>query len=491
MKKKSVKSPKNWVKKVVFIALGLVAFLVGCGIYWKQTDPKSKLINKYGAKAVAAVEESYITTVVPEKLCERSWTKLAESSNDKNMTYQSILMRYYDLQAEIDGGHLFARPRELIYEYDVKVGPKTIERVKKFIETYRNPEESLEETYDKFCYNALWGAMDKVDEIRATYTTIPEINDILQKELDDAVATYKAKSATGIIMESKTGHIIAMGASGQVKPMDYVYEMGGQFKVFNTVLAYENGLADKQYTVNLPYVIRDKYGKELISIKDVPSTIKYYEQHNIQKLSADDIFLHSSNIGSAQIALELPDRTQAEFLHRVHLDEVLELDFATTAKPLLPRKWGPVEKATVAFGHGIAITPMHMIASLNAVVNEEYVYPKHRNTTEIKPVRVVSADIAKRIREDMHKRAELTTAGKDKVKDLGISSSTSEKRADGRPVVTTAFVAFPIDNPKYSMFILMDEPKGIKESAGLRTSTWNVIPTARKVIDQIKPILIK
>ena len=140
MKKKSVKSPKtNWVKKVGLIALGIIAVLAACGIYWKQTDPKSKLVNKYGAKAVLEVEESYVSFVAPAELCERSWTKLAESSDDKNMTYQSILMRHYDLQAEINGGHLFARPRELIDEYRVKVGPKTIKRLKKITQLVAEP----------------------------------------------------------------------------------------------------------------------------------------------------------------------------------------------------------------------------------------------------------------------------------------------------------------------------------------------------------------
>lgn len=340
------------------------------------------------------------------------------------------------------------------------------------------------------CCIPLIGCDSKVEKTEQN-TINPEIQEIVQKELDTAVAKYQARGASGIIMESKTGQIISMVSVGQAEPMRYVYEMGSQFKVFNTVLAYENGLADKEYIVDKSYVIRDKNGKEIIKIQDVASTKRYFEKNNMQKLSADDIFLYACNTGTAQIALDLPDGAQTEFFHRVKLDKVLDLDFGKTERPLLHKKWGPVERATAAFGHGVSITPMHMIASLNAVINEEYVYPTFNKTTDVKSDRVVSADIAKHIREDLHKKAELTTGSKNKVKNLGVSSSTSEKRGKDKAVVTSAFVAFPIDNPKYSMFVLLDDPQITQESMPLRTSAWNVVPTAGKIVEQIEPILMK
>ena len=316
-------------------------------------------------------------------------------------------------------------------------------------------------------------------------TINPEIERIVQKELENAVATYQATAASGIVMETKTGEIISIVSVGKIDPMQYVYEMGAQFKVFNTAMAYENGLADKQYTVNLPYVIRDKYGKELISIKDVPSTTRYFEKNKIEKLTADDIFVNASNVGTAQIALDLPDGAQTEFYHRV------KLDTGKTAKPLLPGKKGVVERATNSFGHGIAVTPMHMIASLNAVVNEEYVIPTFTKQKDVKSERVVSADVAKHIRDVMHKRAELITPNKADVKNIVLSSATAEKTGENKSVITNVFVAFPKDNPQYSMFFLMDDPKGTEKTGGWKTSAWNIVPTAGKILKQIEPMLIK
>ena len=332
---------------------------------------------------------------------------------------------------------------------------------------------------------------DSDPKIPEKNTINPEIEQIVQKELEDAVATYQANAATGIVMESKTGEIISMVSVGQIDPMQYVYEMGGQFKVFNTAMAYENGLADRQYIVNKPYKIYDKYGKELMQIKDVPSTTRYFEKNKIEKLTADDIFVNASNVGTALIALELPDGVQTEFYHRVKLDKVLDLDAGKTAKTLLPRKKGVVERATNSFGHGIAVTPMHMIASLNAVVNEEYVLPTFTKQKDVKSERVVSADVAKHIRDVMHKRAELITPNKADVKNIVLSSATAEKTGENKSVITNVFVAFPKDNPQYSMFFLMDDPKGTEKTGGWKTSAWNIVPTAGKILKQIEPMLIK
>lgn len=201
--------------------------------------------------------------------------------------------------------------------------------------------------------------------------------------------------------------------------------------------------------------------------------------------------MHSCNIGSAKIALDLPEGAQKEFYHRIKLDKALSLDFGKTEKPLLPKKTSIAEQAANSFGHGIAVTPMHMIASLNAVINEEYVYPTLTKGKSIKTDRVVSADIAKHTRQNLHKKAEFITGAKNKTKNIGISSATAEKKGETNTTITNAFVIFPVDTPKYSMFILIDNPQGKKETGGLKTSAWNVVPTAGKILEQIEPMLIK
>lgn len=197
-------------------------------------------------------------------------------------------------------------------------------------------------------------------------TINPEIEQIVQKELKDAVATYQARGATGIIMEAKTGRIISMVSVGKAEPMRYVYEMGSVFKIFNTALAYENGLDTKEYQIDKTLGIHDKYGKKLFY--DVPSFKQNMQKQGITKMTASDILLYSCNVGSASIALDLPDGAQKEFFHKLHFDERLDLDFGKTEKGLMPRSWGPVDRATVSFGYGIAVTPMHLFYALGLIV---------------------------------------------------------------------------------------------------------------------------
>ena len=234
-------------------------------------------------------------------------------------------------------------------------------------------------------------------------TINPKVQQIVQKELKSAVAEYQAKGATSIIMNSKTGEIVSMASVGKANPMRYVYEMGSVFKIFNTALAYENGLDNKKYKIDEPLIIYDKYGKQLLAgpIDDVPSFKRYMRSQGITKVTASDIMLYSSTVGSAKIALDLPDNAQQDFFHKLHLDEKLELDFGKTEKGLMHANWGPVERATASFGHGIAVTPIHLLAAVNAITNGgTYIYPTMvRNNTQLKFEKlVVSSDTSAKIR---------------------------------------------------------------------------------------------
>ena len=333
-------------------------------------------------------------------------------------------------------------------------------------------------------------------------TINPEVQQIVRKELKSAVAEYQAKGATGIIMDSKTGEIVSMASVGNVKPMRYVYEMGSVFKIFNTALAYENGLEDKEYKIDEPLMVYDKNGKQLLKmpIDDVTSFKRYMRSQGITKMTASDIMLYSSNVGSAKIALDLPVNAQQDFFHKLHLDEKLELDFGKTEKGLMHANWGPVERATASFGHGIAVTPIHLLAAVNAVTNGgTYIYPTMvRNNTQPKSEElVVSSDTSAKIRNIMLNTVEQTSAKKAKIKgvNIGGKTGTAEKSTNGKSdstkVVTTFVGIFPVSNPQYTMLVLLDEPQGKKEFGGLNTSAWNATPTAGKILEQVVSMLIK
>ena len=199
--------------------------------------------------------------------------------------------------------------------------------------------------------------------------------------------------------------------------------------------------------------------------------------------------LHSCNVGSAKIALDLPENAQKEFFQRLNLDHALNLEFGKTERAITYKTWGPTERATAAFGHGIAVTPMHLLLAVNAVTNGGfYIYPTllKRNVGAIRGERVVDSDISEQIRKIMFNIAEETTAKKARVKgiEVGGKTGTAEKRgADGKidkkRNLTVFTGIFPVAAPQYVILVMLDEPKATKESGNIRTSSSNAVPTAR------------
>ena len=360
--------------------------------------------------------------------------------------------------------------------------------------------EGAERTYDAYLRDSNTPLQLSLDS---------RIQSVFYEQLSAAMQKYRAKSAMGMLMNSSTGEMIAMvslpdydpenlsldsTATRSFMPMRGVFEMGSIFKVFNTAMAMENGIK-KEYYVKEPFKIRDKFGRVAATIHDVRSF-----RPPRPNLSVEEIMLHSCNVGSVQIALDLPEGTQPEFFHRIHLDSPLELEFGKTEKPLVPRKWGPTERATVSFGHGISVTPMHLLLAVNSMTNGGiYIYPtlQKRNFGPLRGERVLSDEISSRLRGIMLRIAEETTAKQARIAgiQIGGKTATAEKRVNGtidKFKNLTAFVGiFPVAAPQYIILIVLDEPKGTEDTYGLRTAAWNAVPTAGKILDSILPLLFE
>lgn len=335
------------------------------------------------------------------------------------------------------------------------------------------------------------------------------IQSVFYEQLSIAMQKYGAHAAMGLLMDSRTGEMIAMvslpdydpenigldaAANRLFKPMRATFEMGSIFKIFNTAMAIEQGIT-KEYYVKEPFKIYDKFGRVANKISDVRSF-----KPPRPNLSVEEIMLHSCNVGSAQIALDLPEGTQQEFMHRVHLDEPLDLEFGRTERTLMPRKWGPVERATVSFGHGISVTPMHLLLAVNSMINGGiYIYPTLLKKTfgPLRGARVLADDISARLRAIMFRITEETTAKQARIAGIKIGgkTATAEKRVNGkidRFKNLTAFAGiFPVDAPQYTILVILDEPKGTEETFGLRTAAWNAVPTTGKILDSILPLLFE
>jgi len=370
--------------------------------------------------------------------------------------------------------------------------------------------EGVEYSYDEYL-------KENKDPLRLSIDS--RVQNIFHEQLSIAMNKYQAKGAMGMLMNSSTGEIIAMVQLPDFNP-NYIndipiarrrfkllrdnFEMGSIFKIFNTVLAYENHLENRYYSIDKPLMIFDKFGRPALKkpIDDVESFKRnIIKKKGITKLKAPEIMLHSCNVGSAKIALDLPENAQKEFFQRLNLDHALNLEFGKTERAITYKTWGPTERATAAFGHGIAVTPMHLLLAVNAVTNGGfYIYPTllKRNVGAIRGERVVDSDISEQIRKIMFNIAEETTAKKARVKgiEVGGKTGTAEKRgADGKidkkRNLTVFTGIFPVAAPQYVILVMLDEPKATKESGNIRTSSSNAVPTAGAILDGIMPLLFE
>lgn len=337
------------------------------------------------------------------------------------------------------------------------------------------------------------------------------IQSVFYEQLSIAMQKYHTKAAMGMLMNSRTGEMLAMvslpdfdpenlnldpAANRTFKPMRMVYEPGSIFKIFNTALALENGIGmDKEYYVAKPFPIYDKFGRIAKRITDIRSF-----KPPRPKLNIEEIMMLSCNVGSAQIALDLPESAQKEFFERLHMDKALSLEFGRTENTIPQRKWGPVERATVAYGQGYAITPMHLLLGVNAVANGGiYIYPtlQKRNVGVVRGERVLADEISAKLRPIMFRVAEETSGRKARVTGMKIGgkTATAEKytngKIDNKRNITSFVAVFPADAPQYTILVVLDEPQGTKETGGWRTAAWNAVPTTGKILDSIMPLLFE
>lgn len=325
----------------------------------------------------------------------------------------------------------------------------------------------------------------------------------LRDELMKAKDKYKAKAASGLVSNVRTGELVAMVSLPDFDPNNPreahdpdrinrlttgVYEMGSTFKALTLAMALDSGKAN----LNTLYDARGAlhYGKFAI-----------HDTHPLgRSISLSEVFTFSSNVGAARIALAQGVEAHKAFLKKLGQLDRLRTELPESASPIVPRRWSDLNTITIAFGHGIAVAPLQAVMGINAVINGGYLIPPtfmKRSETEARALakKVVKTETSDKMRYLMRLNAEIGTAKQADVKGyyIGGKTGTSEKVVNGRyskKQVLNSFTAImPADNPQYQILIMLDEPKGLPETHGFITSGWNAVPTGGKVIARIAPLL--
>ncbi|MDP3694032.1 penicillin-binding protein 2 [Bradyrhizobium sp.] len=325
----------------------------------------------------------------------------------------------------------------------------------------------------------------------------------LRDELLKAKEKYKAKAASGLVSNVKTGEIVAMVSVPDFDPNNPkeahdpdrinrlttgVYEMGSTFKALTLAMALDSGKANLNTLFDARGALR--YGKFAIN-----------DTHPLGRaITLSEVFTYSSNVGAARVALSQGVEAHKAFLRKMGQLDRLRTELPESTSPIVPRRWGELNTITIAFGHGLSVAPLQAVMGINAVINGGYLIPPtflKRSEEEARAMakKVVRTETSDKMRHLMRLNAEIGTAKKADVKGyyVGGKTGTSEKVVNGRyskKQVLNSFTAImPADNPQYQILIMLDEPKPLPETHGFITSGWNAVPTGGKVIARIGPLL--
>lgn len=329
------------------------------------------------------------------------------------------------------------------------------------------------------------------------------IQDAVREELVTALEKYKAIGAAAILMDVNTGEVISLVSLPDYNPNGKIpvgekslfnfvtlgtYEPGSVFKTFNAALGLESGkvkVTDK-FDATKPVVIQKR------KISDFHGENRW--------LSVGEILIYSSNIGSVRIAEKVGKDGQRAFLKNLgFFESVKDFEVPEKARPQVQseKNWAQITLATVSYGHGISVTPLHIITAFSALVNGGIYHTPTLIKSDTPKIskRVMSEQTSEQMRPLLRDVVLYGSGKKAEVKgyEVGGKTGTANKNTKGKYAekrVTNSFLSmFPASNPKYALLVVIDEPQGIKETYGFRTSGWNAAPTAGKIIATVAPQL--
>jgi cell division protein FtsI (penicillin-binding protein 3) len=336
----------------------------------------------------------------------------------------------------------------------------------------------------------------------------------LQTALEDVLAQgmeeMSAKGAVGILMEADSGQIRALASLPDFDPnlrpplptkgdpadsplfnraAQGRYELGSVFKVFTVATALEAGLIGPQPLVESKSPMR--YGR---------FTIRDFHDYGDQ-LTVEDVLVKSSNIGAAHIGMMLGAARQQAFFDRIGLFAAspVELTEAGRTAPLLPTKWTDLSTITISYGHGMAVTPLHLAAGYATLVNGGLRVRPSIVESDAGPSeadRVISERTSGQLRDMMRQVVSRGTARAADVEgyEVGGKTGTADKpnAAGGyaRDKTISTFASFfPASDPKYVLVIALDEATAIINKTAFRTAGLTAAPVLGHAVRRLAPIM--
>ena len=329
------------------------------------------------------------------------------------------------------------------------------------------------------------------------------VQHIVRDEVAAAMKRYKAIAAGGVVLDVNTGEVIAMTSLPDYDPNDPaqaldknrlnrmsagLYEMGSTFKTFTTAMALDSGKVK----------LTDTFDTSPLHIGGFTIHDFHAEHH---PLSVPEIFIYSSNIGSAKEAERVGVDAHKAFLTKLGLLTRMDTELPEVATPTQPKEWKPINSMTIAFGHGVSTTPLQTAVAAAAELNGGRLIPP----TFLPRTREEADKLAKRVvspktSDEMRYLFRLNVAdqrGSGNYANVpgyrvGGKTGTANKVVDGRYSQHKKFnaflAAFPMEKPRYVVLVVLDEPKP-EEGKYYATAGMNAAPTAGAIIRRSAALL--
>ncbi len=334
------------------------------------------------------------------------------------------------------------------------------------------------------------------------------IQHIINKELNEAIKTFNATGGGALLMDVNNGDIISLVSLPNyninqritIKDKEFinkitkgVYELGSIFKTFTVALALEHKIVNSDTIIkNIPRKIKCSI-HEITDMKEHP-----------KNLSVEEILVRSSNVGSVFLARKVGEKNYKEFIQKAKLtnNPAIELEEVGVPHKL---NWNKCKLETISFGHGITTTPIQATALYAAMSNGgKLVVPSLIKDRKIENLdTIISSETSSKLRNILRKVV-ISEYGTASLADkdgyyVGGKTGTAESYGDKKSRLNTFISIFPTNEPRYTLFVMLENPKinkdliynyrGVKTKAPYNTSGWNSVYVAGKIIEKIGPIL--
>ncbi len=338
-----------------------------------------------------------------------------------------------------------------------------------------------------------------------------KIQALVEEILENGIKLMGAKGGSVILMDSKTGEIMSLASFPKFNPnlrprnlfkndpsnspifnraVQGVYELGSVFKIFPVAQGLDTKLIETDTKFNTHNPIR-------ISGRTI-SDHKYFGPN----LTVEDIIIKSSNIGTVRIAQKIGSNNLKKFYEDLGLldSTTLELPETKGTKPQQPKKWKNLETATASYGHGIAVSPVHLATAYSILVNGGVkINPSIIKQTKqnMQTDKIISENTSKEIRLILEKVVTKGTARDSDFGGYGVGGKTGTAEKPNpieggyyeNKVISTFASVFPISTGKFVIVVTLDEPENNFGSESYRYASKTAVPVAAKIISRVAPLL--